>query len=231
MNLPPIDKSLNKSSPHSTTSILLHNINMKMCRIILANILNVTEIRDVVEIIEFRRIFQATCEISDCTPDVIKRDKKTVSMFYNISAKRHLSKILSFFVGAKITFDARFKKDVIQIAKVVCKIRNFICFLYIDDHFGQSFTILRARLNSGTGMNARNLAIICALLVATPSLIGCESSRDSPDRQFQKQVKRAEECRQLQDKLVGDKPLTPERTEEIAKTMDRNGCTVRFPAQ
>src|SRR5215472_9582254 len=140
MNLPPIDKSLNKSSPHSTTSILLHNINMKMCRIILANILNVTAIRAVVEIIEFRRIFQATCEISDCTPDVIKRDKKTVSMFYNISAKRHLSKILSFFVGAKITFDARFKKDVIQIAKVVCKIRNFICFLYIDDHFGESFT-------------------------------------------------------------------------------------------
>jgi hypothetical protein len=80
-------------------------------------------------------------------------------------------------------------------------------------------------------MNARNLAIICALLVATPSLIGCESSRDSPDRQFQKQVKRAEECRQLQDKLVGDKPLTPERTEEIAKTMDRSGCTARFPAQ
>ena len=55
----------------------------------------------------------------------------------------------------------------------------------------------------GTGMNERNLAIICALLVATPSLIGCESSRDSPDRQFQKQVKRAEECRQLQDNALG----------------------------
>ena len=82
----------------------------------------------------------------------------------------------------------------------------------------------------GTGMNARKLGTICALLVATPSLIGCESSRDSPDRQFQKQVKRAEECRELQDKLVGDKPLTPERTEEIAKTMDRNGCTARFPS-
>jgi hypothetical protein len=77
----------------------------------------------------------------------------------------------------------------------------------------------------GTRVNARNLAIICAVLVATPSLIGCESSRDSPDRQFQKQVKRAEECRQLQDKLVGDQPLTPERAEEIAKTMDRNGCS------
>jgi hypothetical protein len=76
MYLHPIDKSLNKSSPHSPTSIMLHNINMKMCRIIFANVLNVTEIRDVVEMIKFRRIFQATREISDCTPDAIKRHKK-----------------------------------------------------------------------------------------------------------------------------------------------------------
>jgi hypothetical protein len=82
----------------------------------------------------------------------------------------------------------------------------------------------------GTGMNARKLRTICALLAATPNRIGCESSRDSPDRQFQKQVKRAQECSQLQDKLVGDQPLTPERAEEIAKTMDRTGCTARLPA-
>ena len=62
------------------------------------------------------------------------------------------------------------------------------------------------------------LGIICALLAAMPNLIGCESSR-SQDYQFEKQVKRAQECRQLQDKLVGDQPLTPERGEEIANTM------------
>ena len=78
-------------------------------------------------------------------------------------------------------------------------------------------------------MNARTLAIICALLAALSNLIGCESSR-SPDPQFQKQVMRAQECRQLQDKLVGDQPLTPERAEEMAKTMDRSGCTARLPA-
>ena len=77
-------------------------------------------------------------------------------------------------------------------------------------------------------MNPRTLATICALLATTPNLIGCESSRDSADRQFEKQVKRAR--RQLQDKLVGDQPLTPERAEEIAKTMDRSGCTARLPA-
>jgi hypothetical protein len=82
----------------------------------------------------------------------------------------------------------------------------------------------------GTGMNARKLGAICALFAATLNLIGCESSRDSPDRQFQKQVKRAQECRELQDKLVGDQPLTPERAEEITKTMDRTGCTARVPA-
>ena len=74
-------------------------------------------------------------------------------------------------------------------------------------------------------MNARTLATICALLAALSSLIGCESSRRSSDPQFQKQVMRAQECRQLQDKLVGDQPLTPKRGEEIAKTMNRNGCS------
>ena len=69
-----------------------------------------------------------------------------------------------------------------------------------------------------------------ALLAATLNLIGCESSRDSPDRQFRKQVKRAQECRELQDKLVCDQPLTAERAEEITKTMDRTGCTAQLPA-
>ena len=78
-------------------------------------------------------------------------------------------------------------------------------------------------------MNARMLGIICALLAAVPNLLGCESSR-SQDYQFEKQVKRAQECRQLQDKLVGDQPLTPERADEITKTMDRTGCTARLPA-
>src|SRR6516225_11014102 len=83
---------------------------------------------------------------------------------------------------------------------------------------------------AGAGMNARMLGIICALLAAMPNLIGCESSR-SQDYQFEKQVKRAQECRQLQDKLVGDQPLTPERGEEITKTMDRSGCAARLPSR
>ena len=78
-------------------------------------------------------------------------------------------------------------------------------------------------------MNAREFAIICALLAAMPNLIGCESSR-SQDYQFEKQVKRAQECRQLQDKLVGDQPLTAERGEEITKTMAGAGCNARLPS-
>src|SRR5262249_7175601 len=70
---------------------------------------------------------------------------------------------------------------------------------------------------------------LCALLAAMPNLIGCESSR-SQDSQFEKQVKRAQECRQLQDKLVGDQPLTPERGEEIANTIAGAGCTARLPS-
>ena len=78
-------------------------------------------------------------------------------------------------------------------------------------------------------MNARALGIMCALLAVMPNLVGCESSR-SQDYQFEKQVMRAKECRQLQDKLVGDQPLTPDSGEEIAKTLGRAGCTARFPA-
>jgi hypothetical protein len=77
-------------------------------------------------------------------------------------------------------------------------------------------------------MSAREAGIISILLAAMSNLAGCDSSR-SQDYQFEKQVKRAQECRQLQDKLVGDQPLTPERREEIANTMTGFGCTARLP--
>ena len=67
------------------------------------------------------------------------------------------------------------------------------------------------------------------LLAAMPTLVGCGSSRSQEDYQFQKQVQRAQECRQLQDKLVGDQPITPERREEIANTMEGTGCSARLP--
>jgi hypothetical protein len=77
-------------------------------------------------------------------------------------------------------------------------------------------------------MNARELGIACVLLAAMSNLAGCESSR-SQDLQFEKQVKRAQECRRLQDNLVGDQPLTPERREEIANAIGGMGCTARLP--
>ena len=86
--------------------------------------------------------------------------------------------------------------------------------------------------DGGTGLKARKLGTICALLAATPWLLGCETSRgDTPNPQFLKQVQRAQECRQLQDKLVGDQPLTPERAAEITKTMNPTGCAARLSAQ
>ena len=77
-------------------------------------------------------------------------------------------------------------------------------------------------------MTVRELGIICVLLAAMPNLAGCESSLGQ-DYQFEKQVKRAQECRQLQEKLVGEQPLTPERREEIVNTMTGFGCTARLP--
>jgi len=79
----------------------------------------------------------------------------------------------------------------------------------------------------GTEMSARKLSTVCVLLAALSNLIGCESSRSS-DAQFQKQIMRARECRQLQDKLVAGQPLTPERGEEIAEALNRTGCAARL---
>jgi hypothetical protein len=76
-------------------------------------------------------------------------------------------------------------------------------------------------------MNARELGIICILLAAMTNLAGCQGS--GVEDQFQKQVTRARECQQLQDKLVGNQPLTPDRRKEITNTMSRNGCTARLP--
>ena len=73
------------------------------------------------------------------------------------------------------------------------------------------------------------LGIICALLDTMPNLIGCEGSRRQ-DYQSEKQVKRAQECHELQDKLVGHQTLTPERGEEIANIMAGAGCTARLPS-
>jgi len=87
---------------------------------------------------------------------------------------------------------------------------------------------VKSMLGRQLRMNARELGIICVLLAAMANLAGCESSM-SQDSQFEKQVKRAQECRHLQDKLVGDAPLTPERSEEISNTMKGCEYTARLP--
>ncbi len=75
----------------------------------------------------------------------------------------------------------------------------------------------------------RRLASVVALVAAMSNLIGC--AQNGADEQFQRQVKRAQECRQMQDKLVGRQPLTPERADQITKTMDEAGCTAHVQAR
>ena len=85
---------------------------------------------------------------------------------------------------------------------------------------------MKSMLGRPLRMNARELGITWVLLAAMANLAGCESSMS---QDFEKQVKRAQECRHLQDKLVGDQPLTPERSEEISNTMKGFECTARLP--
>jgi hypothetical protein len=106
---------------------------MKMRWIILTDIIDVPKVCSVIEMIQFRRVFETACEIPDCTSGVIERNKKAVSMPNNISSERHLSKRLFFFLVAKITFRARFEKNVVYIAETTGEIRNFVRFLYFHD--------------------------------------------------------------------------------------------------
>ncbi len=81
-------------------------------------------------------------------------------------------------------------------------------------------------------MNMGRLSRALALVAAVASLAGCAGTRDrSGDEQFQRQVRRAQECRQLQDRLVGGQPLTPERADEITEAMSAAGCSTRLSSQ
>ena len=80
-------------------------------------------------------------------------------------------------------------------------------------------------------MNLGRLCRALILLAAIASLAGCAGTRDASDGQFQRQVKRAQECRQLQDRLVGGQPLTPERVDEITEAMSAAGCSTRLSSQ
>jgi hypothetical protein len=73
----------------------------------------------------------------------------------------------------------------------------------------------------------RELGIICVLLAAMPNLAGCESSW-SKDPQFQKQVKRAQECHELQEKLG---QASQAGREEITNAMKTIGCTAPAPVR
>jgi siroheme synthase len=77
-------------------------------------------------------------------------------------------------------------------------------------------------------MNIGRLCRALLLLAAIASLAGCAGTHDSADGQFQRQVRRAQECRQLQDRLVGGQPLTPERVDEITEAMSTAGCSTRL---
>jgi hypothetical protein len=129
MKVRPVGKSLDKRSSQSVISIALRYINMKMCRVVLANVLNVPKIRNIFEMSEFCRIFEAAREISDAH-GVIKSNKEAVSMFCNISSERHFTKRLLFFLAAKITSSAGFKKNVVYLAKMIGEIGDFVCSPY-----------------------------------------------------------------------------------------------------
>jgi hypothetical protein len=76
-------------------------------------------------------------------------------------------------------------------------------------------------------------ALIYGLLITIPHLAGCESGWFASDKrtetQFEKQLIRARECRDMQNKLVADQALTPTRAADITKEMEKAGCGARLP--
>jgi hypothetical protein len=68
----------------------------------------------------------------------------------------------------------------------------------------------------------RRLRLVRALLATTPPLASCEGARDTP-------ADRAQQCRQMQDKLVSDQTLPPTQTAEITKDMEETECGNKLP--
>jgi hypothetical protein len=130
---------------------------MKMCRVVLANILNVPKIRNIIEMSKFCRIFEAACEISDA-PGLIKGNKEAVSMFCNISSERHFTKRLLFFLATKIASSAGFKKNVVYLAKMTGEIGDFVCSPYFDHFLPPSATKIRKTGRSDARLGRRSAA-------------------------------------------------------------------------
>ena len=72
-------------------------------------------------------------------------------------------------------------------------------------------------------------AWLVASVVGVSVLSACADPQNS--EQFQRQVKRAHECREMQDKLVGKQALTAERVHEITRSLDQAGCTAHLQAR
>jgi hypothetical protein len=111
VKLRPLSKASDERGSQAPISILHGNINVQMCGVSFANVVNVPEISDIVEMIQFCWIFETAGEIPHRTAGVIKRNEKAVSMSNYILSQRHLSKGLFFFVAAKMTFRARLEKN------------------------------------------------------------------------------------------------------------------------
>jgi hypothetical protein len=73
--------------------------------------------------------------------------------------------------------------------------------------------------------------LIPITLFAILSLVGCASSHDGAEDQFQRQEKRAHDCREMQDKLIANQSLTAARVDEITKTMEQAGCAAHLQAR
>ena len=72
-------------------------------------------------------------------------------------------------------------------------------------------------------------AWLVASVAGVSVLTACADPQNN--EQFQPQVKRAHECREMQNKLVGKQALTAERVDEITKIMDQAGCTAHLQAR
>jgi hypothetical protein len=69
----------------------------------------------------------------------------------------------------------------------------------------------------------RRLRLVCALVATTLPLASCEGAGDTP-------ADRAQQCRQMQDKLASDQTLPPPQTAEITKDMEETECGSKLPS-
>ena len=82
------------------------NINVQVCRIVSADVINNLEIFNIIEMNKLRRVFEATGEIPDGAAVIVDGDKEAVAVLFEIAAEPPFAEGIAFCLIDKFLLGA-----------------------------------------------------------------------------------------------------------------------------